>query len=77
MSYTLASTLDFLYGFVLGVQDFEDVTTSNCVGSAEAMFTLLTSAANDIDFNNFYAATTEKGETATDAAYLMTLFTQW
>ena len=62
----------FWNGFVTGIQDFA-VEDSNCYESVEAMLILVKSA--DIDFNSFAASTMEKGKTATDAAYFITLFT--
>ena len=63
---------EFWNGFTTGIQDFE-VEDSNCYGSVTAMLTLIRTA--DIDFTSFAASTIEKGETATDAAYFITLFT--
>ena len=69
---TLVFSEEFWGGVVLGVQDF-DVEDSNCYSSTQAMVTLAKSA--DIDFDSFASSTIEKGESATDFAYLITLFT--
>ena len=61
----------FWNGFVQGIQDAE-TEESNCYDSVSAMLTLVETA--DIGFQAFSTSTTEKGGTATDAAYMMTLF---
>ena len=61
----------FWDGMVQGVQDAE-TEESNCYNSVSAFLTLIETA--DIGFQKFATSTTEKGGTATDAAYMMTLF---
>ena len=60
----------FYNGLVMGVQETADAD-SNCYESVSAMLTLVLSA--DIDFDAFATATTDKGGTATDMAYMMTM----
>ena len=61
----------FWDGFVQGIQSAES-EESNCYQSVSAMLVLIQTA--DVGFQKFATSTTEKGGTATDAAYMMTLF---
>ena len=61
----------FYEGFILGLQEDNTDTTSNCYTSEHALYELLTQT--DLEFTGYKYATELKGNTATDIGYILNL----